>query len=73
MENIKYFVVKKLLQDHMDNLDMGYTSIWQNGYEVRILQGMPRTQTVEKIFTDCPVFAQKNEMNINKHVYLFSE
>lgn len=42
-----------------------------NGYEVRILQGMPRMETVKKIFEDCPEFAKANDMDINKVPKLF--
>lgn len=47
--------------------------VGKNGYEVKILQGMPRMETVEKIFRDCPEFAQNNEMNINVVPKLFSK
>lgn len=44
----------------------------KSGYEVRILQGMPRMKTFEKIFDDCPEFAIANNMDINKTPLLFS-
>lgn len=47
--------------------------IGYDGYEVRILQGMPRMETVQKIFEDCPEFAKHNEMNINSWPRLFSK
>ena len=42
-------------------------------YEVRILQGMSRMETWEKIFKDCPEFAELNDMDINKVPVLFSK
>lgn len=44
-----------------------------DGYEVRILQGMNRKNTVEKIFTDCPEFAAANNMSRNVVPRLFSK
>jgi len=41
-------------------------------YEVRILQGMPRMETWEKIFNDCPEYAIANDMNINTMPRLFA-
>jgi len=46
--------------------------IGNEGYEVRIKQGMPRMETVAKIFADCPEFAAANEMDVNKVPKLFS-
>lgn len=46
--------------------------VGNDGYEVRILQGMPRMETVEKIFADCPEFAKANDMSINIVPKLFS-
>ena len=47
--------------------------IGNDGYEVRILQGMPRNETWDKIFTDCPEFAQNNNMNRDIVPKLFSK
>jgi len=47
--------------------------VGDDGYEVRILQGMPRMETIEKIFKDCPDFAASNDMDINKIPKLFSK
>jgi hypothetical protein len=44
-----------------------------NGYEVRILQGMPRQETVNKILTDCPAFAEANNLTSNYIPKLFSK
>lgn len=41
------------------------TMFSKGGYEVRILQGMPREETWEKIFRDCPEFAKENDMRKN--------
>ena len=43
----------------------------EDGYEVRILQGMDRMKTWDKIFEDCPEFAKNNDMDINKVPKLF--
>ncbi len=43
------------------------------GYEVRILQGMPRQETVDKIITDCPDFATANNLTSNFRPKLFSK
>lgn len=45
----------------------------QNGYEVRVLQGMDRYKTLEKIQSDCPEFLTNNNWNTNKHPLLFSK
>lgn len=45
----------------------------KNGYCVKILQGMDRNQTVNKIINDCPKFANANNLTSNVHVTLFSE
>lgn len=47
--------------------------VGNNGYEVKILQGMPRMETVKKILEDCPDFASANEMNANTIPKLFSK
>ncbi len=44
-----------------------------DGYEVRILQGLPRMETVAKIFADCPDFAANNEMKTDRVLKLFSK
>jgi hypothetical protein len=43
------------------------------GYEVRILQGMDRNKTAEKIIKDCPEFAKANNLTNDTYVYLFSQ
>lgn len=40
--------------------------------EVKILQGMNRTETIKKICEDCPDFAKENEIDENYYPYLFS-
>ena len=40
---------------------------------VRILQGMPRMETADKIIKDCPEFAKENNLNENSHCYLFAK
>ena len=43
-----------------------------SGYEVRILQGMNREETIKKICTDCPDFAAQNNITDNYYPRLFS-
>lgn len=45
--------------------------IGNTGYEVRLLQGMPKAETVEKIIRDCPDFARSNGLTIGTNVKLF--
>lgn len=54
-------------------IEVARSYVGNDGYEVRIRQGMLRMETIEKIFADCPEFAAKNEMNINKVPKLFSK
>lgn len=46
--------------------------IGDDGYEVRIHQGMPRDETIKKIVADCPDFAQANGIDENYYPKLFS-
>lgn len=54
-------------------IEIARTYLGSNGYEVKILQGMPRDATIKKICTDCPEFAQNNGINENYYPYLFSK
>lgn len=45
--------------------------VGNNGYEVRILQGMDREDTIKKICTDCPDFAKNNNITENYYPKLF--
>jgi hypothetical protein len=45
----------------------------ENGYRVRILQGMNRIATVNKIIEDCPEFAKENNLTPEYTPKLFSE
>ena len=45
----------------------------ENGFSVRILQGMPRKETANKIIRDCPDFAKENNLTENSHCYLFAK
>ena len=47
--------------------------VGEDKYEVRILQGMPVMEVWEKIFKDCPEFAEWNDMEINKVPRQFSK
>ncbi len=42
------------------------------GPELRILQGMPRMETINKIAQDCPEFLEANNWDVNKVPRLFS-
>jgi hypothetical protein len=42
------------------------------GYEVRILQGMNRGETIKKICADCPDFATNNNITESYYPKLFS-
>jgi hypothetical protein len=46
--------------------------IGQEGYSVRILQGMDRIKTIEKIREDCPEFFIANNTPENYSPHLFS-
>ena len=39
--------------------------------EVRILQGMPRTETIKKIIEDCPEYAKEYGLTPNYYPLLF--
>lgn len=41
-------------------------------FDVKILQGMDRTETIKKIIKDCPAFAKENEIDENYYPNLFS-
>jgi len=41
------------------------------GYEVRILQGMPRQNTMDRISQDCPEFLNANAWAVNKLPKMF--
>ncbi len=47
--------------------------VGNDGYEVRILQGMNRSQTIAKIVDDCPEFAKDNGIDKNYYAKLFSK
>ncbi|MET3139857.1 hypothetical protein AAKU61_004239 [Undibacterium sp. GrIS 1.2] len=40
--------------------------------QLRILQGMPREDTLNKLLTDCPIFCRENGINSNTYPLLFS-
>jgi beta-lactam-binding protein with PASTA domain len=44
-----------------------------NGYSVRILQGMNRDETMKKIAIDCPEFLKANKIPENYYPLLFSK
>lgn len=46
--------------------------IGSEGRSVRILQGMPREETMQKIREECPEFLTKNNIPENYYPFLFS-
>jgi len=66
---------KKLTTDGRCWVKLGNKIIAQsyvgNGYEVRILQGMPRMETLERINRECPEFLNANAWSVNKVPKLF--
>jgi hypothetical protein len=46
--------------------------IGYDGYSVRVLQGLPREATMQKIREDCPEFLTANNIPDNYHPQLFS-
>jgi hypothetical protein len=46
--------------------------VGEDGYEVRILQGMDRKETMKKIKEDCPEFLEANNVPDNYRPHLFS-
>ena len=47
--------------------------IGDNGYSVRILQGMPRNETMQKLRLDVPEFLAANNIPDNYYPLLFSK
>jgi hypothetical protein len=47
--------------------------VGQNGYSIRILQGMDREATMKKIREDCPEFLTTNDIPENYYPKLFSK
>ena len=45
----------------------------EDGYEVRILQGMDRKETINKILRNCPEFCEANGVSEGYYPKLFSE
>jgi len=45
--------------------------VGKNGYEVRVLQGMPRMETLEAIGANCPEFLKNNNWTVNRVPLLF--
>ena len=46
--------------------------VGDNGYFVRVLQGMDRIGTIKKICKDCPEFAKANGIDENYYPRLFA-
>ena len=45
--------------------------VGQDGYEVKVLQGMDREATMKKIREDCPEFLEENNIPDNYYPKLF--
>lgn len=41
--------------------------------ELRIIQGMPRDETIQKLLSDCPDFCKHNSITSSTYPFLFSE
>lgn len=70
--------MKKYTTDGKYSVFAGKTEIarsyvGEDGYAVKILQGMNRTDTIKKICEDCPDFAKANDITTAYHPYLFSK
>lgn len=61
---------------YADKLEIArsYVNSYNTGrvYDVKILQGMPRTQTIAKICKDCPDYAKDNDITPDYYPHLFS-
>ena len=44
-----------------------------NGYEVRVLQGVPREEVIKRIVNECPDFAKANGITENYYPRLFAK
>lgn len=44
-----------------------------DGYEIKIRQGMDRTETIDKIAADCPEFLINNNWDLNRVPKLFTK
>lgn len=53
--------------------EIARSCLGSDGYEVRVLQGTPRMEVIEKIFRDCPEFAEATSLDRNKVPRLFSK
>jgi hypothetical protein len=71
-QNIKYTSDGKFAVYSGKNI-IAKSYVGQDGYEVRVKQGMSRCETWDKIISDCPDFAAANEMNPNIVPRLFSK
>jgi hypothetical protein len=54
-----------------NGVEIARSYVGDDGYEVRVLQGVDREKVWEKIFVDCPEFASNNDMRRNYWPKLF--
>jgi hypothetical protein len=52
-------------------VEIARSYVGADGYEIRVLQGMDRIETIEKIAKDCPEFLTNNNWDINRVPKLF--
>jgi hypothetical protein len=56
-----------------DGIEIARSVVGDDGYEVRILQGMDRASTVAKILRDCPEWAEVNNLKSYSWPKLFTK
>jgi len=72
-KEIKYTTDKTGVREvYAGKLKIARSVLGTNGYEVQVLQGVPRTEVVNKIIADCPKFAEENNLHPNYYPKLFS-
>lgn len=57
---------------YANGTEIARSYVGSNGFDVRILQGMAREETANKIIEDCPDFAAANNMMKTTRYKLFS-
>ena len=52
-------------------IEIARAYIGENGFEVRVLQGTPRSEVIKKVCEECPEFAKNNHIDENYYPRLF--
>ena len=68
---IKYTTDDNCYSVYYGKIVIAKSYVGDNGYEVKVLQGMDRMATIEKINKDCPEFLVKNDWSVNMRPLLF--